>query len=138
QGGDSYAGSVHDSPPRQGDARKSHKQERNGKNRKKKNNSNKHSNHRNITSGKNIPDASQTGRVTGDASAWPVTLPAGVSLPGVFARADRRPPPPALKDVVTTEENSLLIRHKITDFINNLRGGFSSPPSQGRHCRPVR
>ena len=138
QGGDSFAGSVHDSPPRQGDARKSHKQERNGKNRKKKNNSNKHSNHRNITSGKNIPDASQTGRVTGDASAWPVTLPAGVSLPGVFARADRRPPPPALKDVVTTEENSLLIRHKITDFINNLRGGFSSPPSQGRHCRPVR
>ncbi|EPT7678342.1 pilus protein, partial [Escherichia coli] len=31
QGGDSFAGSVHDSPPRQGDARKSHKQERNGK-----------------------------------------------------------------------------------------------------------
>ncbi|EZC70046.1 pilus assembly protein [Escherichia coli O157:H7 str. K5448] len=31
QGGDSSAGSVHDSPPRQGDARKSHKQERNGK-----------------------------------------------------------------------------------------------------------
>ncbi|EKH00930.1 putative fimbrial chaperone [Escherichia coli PA7] len=29
QGGDSFAGSVHDSPPRQGDARKSHKQERN-------------------------------------------------------------------------------------------------------------
>ena len=79
QGGDSSAGSVHDSPPRQGDARKRHKQERNGKKRKKKN-----SNHRNITSGKNIPDTSQTGRVTGDAPAWPASLPAGASLPGVF------------------------------------------------------
>ncbi|EJA1718084.1 hypothetical protein MWQ61_005046 [Escherichia coli] len=29
QGGDSFAGSVHDSPPRQGDARKRHKQENN-------------------------------------------------------------------------------------------------------------
>ena len=57
QGGDSSAGSVHDSPPHLGDARESHKQERNGKKRKKKN-----SNHRNITSGKNIPDTSQTGR----------------------------------------------------------------------------
>ena len=90
QGGDSSAGSVHDSPPRLGDARESHKQERNGKKRK------KNSNHRNITSGKNIPDTSQTGRVTGDAPAWPASLPAGASLPGVFARADRRPPPPAL------------------------------------------
>ena len=98
QGGDSFAGSVHDSPPRQGDARKSHKQERNGKKRKrkKKKNNNKHGNHRKITSEKNIPDTSQTGRVTGDASSWPASLPAGVSLPGVFARADRRPPPPAL------------------------------------------
>ena len=95
QGGDSSAGSVHDSPPRQGDARKSHKQERNGK-RKKKKNSNRHGNHRKITSEKNIPDTSQTGRVTGDAPAWPASLPAGVSLSGVFARADRRPPPPAL------------------------------------------
>lgn len=78
QGGDSFAGSVHDSPPRQGDARESHKQERKGRNRKKNNsNSNKHSNHRNITSG----------RVTGDASAWPASLPADASLPGVF-RAD--------------------------------------------------
>ncbi len=76
QGGDSFAGSVHDSPPHQGDARKSHKQERNGKKRKKrkrkkKKNSNRHGNHRKITSEKNIPDTSQTGRVTGDASAWP-------------------------------------------------------------------
>ena len=94
QGGDSFAGSVHDSPPRQGDARKSYKQERNGK--KKRKNSNRHGNHRKITSEKNIPDTSQTGRVTGDAPAWPASLPAGVSLPGVFARADRRPPPPAL------------------------------------------
>ena len=95
QGGDSSAGSVHDSPPRQGDARKSHKQERNGKKKRKKNN-NRHGNHRKITSEKNIPDTSQTGRVTGDASAWPASLPAGASLPGAFARADRRPPPPAL------------------------------------------
>ncbi|EMV5548523.1 pilus assembly protein [Escherichia coli] len=95
QGGDSFAGSVHDSPPRQGDARKSHKQERNGKKKRKKNN-NRHGNHRKITSEKNIPDTSQTGRVTGDASARPASLPAGASLPGVFARADRRPPPPAL------------------------------------------
>ncbi len=92
QGGDSSAGSVHDSPPRKRDARESHKQARNGKKRKK----NRHSNHRNITSGKNIPDTSQTGRVTGDAPAWPASLPAGTSLPWVFARADRRPPPPAL------------------------------------------
>ncbi|EHM8609700.1 pilus assembly protein [Escherichia coli] len=92
QGGDSFAGSVHDSPPRQGDARESHKQERNGK----KKNSNRHGNYRKITSEKNIPDTSQTGRVTGDASAWPASLPAGASLPGVFARAGRRPPPPAL------------------------------------------
>lgn len=54
QGGDSSAGSVHDSPPRQGDARKSHKQERNGKKRKrkKKKNNNKHGNHRKIASEK--------------------------------------------------------------------------------------
>ncbi|EJD1908924.1 pilus assembly protein [Escherichia coli] len=80
QGGDSFAGSVHDSPPRQGDARKSHQQERNGKKRKrkkkkkkKKKNNNKHGNHRKITSEKNIPGTSQTGRVTGDASAWPAS-----------------------------------------------------------------
>ena len=61
QGGDSFAGSVHDSPPRQGDARKSHKQERNGKKKrrkKKNNNNNKRSNLRNITSGKSIADTS--------------------------------------------------------------------------------
>ncbi|KQJ47057.1 pilus assembly protein [Escherichia coli] len=94
QGGDSSAGSVHDSPPRKRDTRESHKQESNEKKKRKKNN-NKHGNHRKITSEKNIPDTSQTGRVTGDASAWPASLPAGVSLPGGGARADRRPPPPA-------------------------------------------
>ena len=82
-------------PAPQGDARESYKQERNGKKKRKKNN-NRHGNHRKITSEKNIPDTSQTGRVTGDAPAWPASLPAGVSLSGVFARADRRPPPPAL------------------------------------------
>ena len=58
----------------------------------------KNNNNRNrvIPSEKNIPDTSQTGRVTGDAPAWPASLPAGASLPGVFARADRRLPPPAL------------------------------------------
>ena len=87
QGGDSFAGSVHDSPPRQGDARESYKQEKKGRNRKKNNsNSNKHSNHRSITSG----------RVTGDAPAWPASLPAGASLPGGGARTDRWPPPSAL------------------------------------------
>ncbi|MFL9144996.1 pilus assembly protein, partial [Escherichia coli] len=67
QGGDSFAGFVHDSPPHQGDARKSHKQKRNGKKRKKKKNNNKHGNHRKITSEKNILGTSQTGRVTCDA-----------------------------------------------------------------------
>ena len=54
QGGGSSAGSVHDSPPRQGDARESHKQERNGKKKRKKRkkNNNKHGNHRKITSEK--------------------------------------------------------------------------------------
>ena len=52
QGGESSAGSVHDSPPRQGDARESHKQERNGKKkRKKNNNNNRHGNHRKEYSG---------------------------------------------------------------------------------------
>ncbi len=47
----------------------------------------KNNNNRNrvISSEKNIPDTSQTGRVTGDAPAWPASLPAGVSLPG-FSR----------------------------------------------------
>ncbi|HCU3987827.1 TPA: hypothetical protein OUU11_004593, partial [Escherichia coli] len=57
QGGDSSAGSVHDSPPRQGDARKRHKQENNktGSNqssRKKKNSSSSRNN--NIISNRQI------------------------------------------------------------------------------------
>ncbi|ENW9343308.1 hypothetical protein ACFMPX_005086, partial [Escherichia coli] len=52
QGGDSFAGSVHDSPPRQGDARKRHSQENNKtdsnqSNRKKKNSSSSSSSSRN-------------------------------------------------------------------------------------------
>ncbi len=52
QGGDSFAGSVHDSPPRQGDARKRHKQENNKtdsnqSSRKKKNSSSSSSSSRN-------------------------------------------------------------------------------------------
>ena len=52
QGGDSFAGSVHDSPPRQGDARKRHKQENNKtdsnqSSRKKKNRSSSSSSSRN-------------------------------------------------------------------------------------------
>ena len=52
QGGDSSAGSVHDSPPRQGDARKKHSQENNKtdsnqSNRKKKNSSSSSSSSRN-------------------------------------------------------------------------------------------
>ncbi len=52
QGGDSFAGSVHDSPPRQGDARKRHKQENNKTDsnesiRKKKNSSSSSSSSRN-------------------------------------------------------------------------------------------
>ena len=52
QGGDSSAGSIHDSPPRQGDARKRHSQENNKtdsnqSNRKKKNSSSSSSSSRN-------------------------------------------------------------------------------------------
>ena len=57
QGGDSFAGSVHDSPPRQGDARKRHKQENNKtdnnqSSRKKKNSSSSRNN--NIISNKQM------------------------------------------------------------------------------------
>ena len=57
QGGDSSAGSVHDSPPRQGDARKRHKQENNKtdsnqSSRKKKNSSSS----RNIISNRQMTD----------------------------------------------------------------------------------
>ncbi|MCM4913004.1 hypothetical protein MMR86_21045 [Escherichia coli] len=59
QGGDSSAGSVHDSPPRQGDARKRHKQENNKtdsnqSSRKKKNSSSSSSMNNNIISNRQM------------------------------------------------------------------------------------
>ncbi|EGE6445615.1 hypothetical protein HI269_004988 [Escherichia coli] len=59
QGGDSFAGSVHDSPPRQGDARKRHKQENNKtdsnqSSRKKKNSSSSSSMNNNIISNRQM------------------------------------------------------------------------------------
>ncbi|HFK8134526.1 TPA: hypothetical protein ACG0I3_004948, partial [Escherichia coli] len=59
QGGDSSAGSVHDSPPRQGDARKRHRQKKNKtdsnqSSRKKKNSSSSSS--RNIISNRQMTD----------------------------------------------------------------------------------
>ncbi|OPJ38738.1 hypothetical protein BFQ14_24265 [Escherichia coli] len=59
QGGDSSAGSVHDSPPRQGDARKRHKQENNKtdsnqSSRKKKNSSSSSSRNNNIISNRQM------------------------------------------------------------------------------------
>ena len=59
QGGDSSAGSVHDSPPRQGDARKRHSQENNKtdsnqSNRKKKNSSSSSSRNNNIISNRQM------------------------------------------------------------------------------------
>ncbi|EJQ6250557.1 hypothetical protein NX715_004452, partial [Escherichia coli] len=59
QGGDSFAGSVHDSPPRQGDARKRHKQENNKtdsnqSSRKKKNSSSSSSRNNNIISNRQM------------------------------------------------------------------------------------
>ena len=59
QGGDSFAGSAHDSPPRQGDARKRHKQENNKtdsnqSSRKKKNSSSSSSRNNNIISNRQM------------------------------------------------------------------------------------
>ncbi len=59
-----------------------HCSSQNQSSREKNNNNNRN---RVIPSEKNIPDTSQTGRVTGDAPAWPASLPAGASLPG-FSR----------------------------------------------------
>ncbi|HBA8920350.1 TPA: pilus protein [Escherichia coli] len=85
QGGDSFAGSVHDSPPRQGDARKRHKQENNktGSNqssRKKKNSSSSRNN--NIISNRQMtglkrqkPTAECPRNVRGSASARPLSAP---------------------------------------------------------------
>ncbi|HGD8345718.1 TPA: hypothetical protein ACI7B0_005298, partial [Escherichia coli] len=59
QGGDSFAGSAHDSPPRQGDARKRHKQENNKTDsnesiRKKKSSSSSSSRNNNIISNRQM------------------------------------------------------------------------------------
>ncbi|GDH94672.1 hypothetical protein BvCmsKSNP012_02969 [Escherichia coli] len=100
QGGDSSAGSVHDSPPRQGDARKRHKQENNKtdsnqSSRKKKNSSCSCSCSRNnnIISNKQMtglkrqkPTAERPRNERGGASARPLSAP---PARGLFpARAD--------------------------------------------------
>ncbi len=89
QSGDSFAGSVYDSPPRQGDARKRHSQENNRTDRnessRKKKSSSRNKNipgNRRITGIKRQKYTSEypcNGR--GGASAWP--------LPAPPARADR-------------------------------------------------
>ncbi len=94
QGGDSFAGSVHDSPPRQGDARKRHRQKKNKtdsnqSSRKKKNSSSS----RNIISNRQMtdlkrqkPTAECPRNVRGGASARPLSAP---PARGLFpARAD--------------------------------------------------
>ncbi|MDZ4953191.1 pilus protein [Escherichia coli] len=106
QGGDSSAGSVHDSPPRQGDARKRHKQENNKtesnqSSRKKKNSSRSSSSSSSSSSSRNnniISNRQMTGlkrqkptaegprNERGGASARPLSAP---PARGLFpARAD--------------------------------------------------
>ena len=115
QGGDSFAGSVHDSPPRQGDARKRHCQENNKtdsnqSSRKKKNSSSSSSSSRNnnIISNRQMtglkrqkPTAKRPRNERGGASARPLSAPPARGLfparadghlssrlPGVFRPAD--------------------------------------------------
>ncbi|EET5679262.1 pilus protein [Escherichia coli] len=115
QGGDSSAGSVHDSPPRQGDARKRHKQENNKtesnqSSRKKKNSSSSSSSSRNnnIISNRQMtglkrqkPTAEGPRNERGGASARPLSAPPARGLfpaqadghlssrlPGVIRHAD--------------------------------------------------
>ncbi|HBC8601916.1 TPA: pilus protein [Escherichia coli] len=96
QGGDSSAGSVHDSPPRQGDARKRHKQENNKTDsnesiRKKKNSSSSRNNNiisnRQMTGLKRLkPTAERLRNERGRAHAPPLSAPLAR---GLFpARAD--------------------------------------------------
>ncbi|EEV0393492.1 pilus protein [Escherichia coli] len=93
QGGDSSAGSVHDSPPRQGDARKRHKQENNKtesnqSSRKKKNSSRSSSSSSSSSRNNNIisnrqmtglkrqkPTAEGPRNERGGASARPLSAP---------------------------------------------------------------
>ncbi len=117
QGGDSFAGSVHDSPPRQGDARKRHKQENNKTDsnesiRKKKNSSSSSSSsssrNNNIISNRQMtglkrqkPPSERPRNERGGASARPLSAPPARGLfpartdrhlssrlPGVFRPAD--------------------------------------------------
>ena len=109
QGGDSFAGSVHDSPPRQGDARKRHKQENNKTDsnesiRKKKNSSSSSSSSRNnnIISNRQMtglkrqkPPSERPRNGRGGASARPLSAPPARAdrhlssrLPGVIRHAD--------------------------------------------------
>ncbi|HBI7557441.1 TPA: hypothetical protein K8138_004735 [Escherichia coli] len=61
QGGDSFAGSVHDSPPRQGDARKRHKQENNKTGSNQNSRKKKHSISSNSSRNNNISNRQMTG-----------------------------------------------------------------------------
>ncbi|ENC2336838.1 pilus protein, partial [Escherichia coli] len=103
----SFAGSDHDSPPRQGDARKRHKQENNktGSNqssRKKKNSSRNNISNRQMTGmKKQKPPSERPRNERGGASARPLSAPPARGLfparadghlssrlPGVFRHAD--------------------------------------------------
>ena len=105
QGGDSFAGSVHDSPPRQGDARKRHKQENNKtdsnqSSRKKKNSSSSSSRNNNIISNRQMTvlkrqksTAERPRNERGGASARPLSAPPARGLfPGTGRRAFILPP----------------------------------------------
>ena len=107
QGGDSFAGSVHDSPPRQGDARKRHRQE-NNKTDSNQGSSNQSQNRRKkrIITGKVMSFLTtghkqrRRGKRTGAAGARSSPFPEGNGLPGslvVHARImpARRKGPPA-------------------------------------------
>ena len=89
QGGDSFAGSVHDSPPRQGDARKRHRQE-NNKTDSNQGSSNQSQNRRKkrIITGKVMSFLTtghkqrRRGKRTGAAGARSSPFPEGNGLPG--------------------------------------------------------
>ncbi|WP_435792763.1 hypothetical protein [Escherichia coli] len=89
QGGDSFAGSVHDSPPRQGDARKRHCQE-NNKTDRNQGSSNQSQNRRKkrIITGKVMSFLTtghkqrRRGKRTGAAGARSSPFPEGNGLPG--------------------------------------------------------
>ena len=106
QGGDSFAGSVHDSPPRQGDARERHKQENNKTDRNQSSsNQNQSWRKKRIIKGKEMRFLTghkqrRRGKRTGAAGARSSPFPEGNGLPGslvVHARTmpARRKGPPA-------------------------------------------